>query len=111
MQRICSILALIAILCPVATPVWASATTMPYGSRCPPLPLCLARPNSKRILLRLSSASPVFLLTLIAVLPQSRRKGRSRHRLPQCPGALKHSGLSGFHVRQVLLLHALTGDK
>lgn len=39
MQRICSILALIAILCPVATPVWASATTMPYGSSCHRMPM------------------------------------------------------------------------
>jgi hypothetical protein len=39
MQRVCSILALIAVLCPVATPLWASATTMPNGMSCHRVPM------------------------------------------------------------------------
>lgn len=34
MQRICSIVALLAVLLPVASPLWASTGTMPYGASC-----------------------------------------------------------------------------
>jgi hypothetical protein len=39
MQRICSILAVIAILCPFASPLWAGAATMPYGASCHRMPM------------------------------------------------------------------------
>ena len=39
MQRIYSIVALLAILFPVASPLWASAETMPYGASCHRMPM------------------------------------------------------------------------
>jgi hypothetical protein len=39
MQRFFSILAIIAILCPVASPLWASAAPMAYGSSCHRMPM------------------------------------------------------------------------
>lgn len=39
MQRMCSILALIAVLCPVGLPLWASATGAPSGMVCHRMPM------------------------------------------------------------------------
>src|SRR5690349_13372607 len=39
MQRICSILALLALLVPFASPIWVNAETMPYGASCHRMPM------------------------------------------------------------------------